>query len=108
MQFFIAVTHIEPRGAIRRDEIAKGVNAVFSDDIDRIDPVSEGFRHLPAQLIAHDAVDVDGVERRFPRVFQTGEDHSRDPEEDYIISGDEHACRIEMLEIIGLFGPAEC
>ena len=107
LQFFIAVTHIEPRGAIRRDEIAKGVNAVFGDDIDRIDPVSEGFRHLPSLFVSNQTMDNDLLEGGFSGEMLALEDHARDPEENDVVTGVEDRGWEITIEIFGLFGPTQ-
>ena len=101
-------THIVSGAVAGCEGESQSIGTVLIDDLKRVDAVAEGFRHFSALRVTHKTVENDSAKWRFAGMFQTGEDHSRDPEEDYIISGDEHACRIEMLEIIGLFGPAEC
>ena len=44
------------------DGEAEGVCAVGVDELERVDDVALGFRHLLALLVADEAVDVDGAE----------------------------------------------
>ena len=56
---------------------------------------------------AHEAVQVDRVERRLVREAQSRHDHPGHPEEEDVVARDEHVGRIEVLRGRGLVGPAE-
>ena len=45
--------------------------------------------------------------RRFAHILHAGEDHTRHPEEDDVISGDQRTSRIEIFQFLGLIGPAQ-
>ena len=86
---------------------AQRVGAVGIDDGDGVDAVAEALAHLAALRVADEAVEQHGVERYLVHMLHAGEYHARDPEEQYVISCDEHVGRIEILELGRLVGPAE-
>jgi hypothetical protein len=45
---------------------AHGIGAVFVDQVQRVEHVAERLGHLLALLVAHERVDIDGVERPSP------------------------------------------
>ena len=86
---------------------AQSICAVLIDDLQRIDTVAEGFRHLSSLGISYEAVDKHGGEGLFARVLQRGEDHSCNPEEDNIITRYKGIGRVEILKVDILLRPAE-
>ena len=64
-------------------------------DVERIDHVALGLRHLVAVLVGDDRRQVDGAERHLPHEVQADHHHAGDPEEDDVGAGDEHVVRIE-------------
>ena len=48
-----------------------------------------------------------GVERGLAHMLATGEDHTGNPEEDNVIAGNQHIGGIELLQILGIFRPAQ-
>ncbi|MDT4793166.1 hypothetical protein FQZ97_256800 [compost metagenome] len=83
------------------------------DDVQRVEHVALGLGHLLALAVAHQAVDVDGLERdlrgavRVLHQVHGQHDHAGDPEEDDVEAGDQHVGGVEGLEELGLFRPAE-
>ena len=81
------------RFSIRRIEI----DAV--DDVQGVHDVALGLGHLLPLLVAHEGVDVDVVERDLLHEVEAHHHHARDPEEDDVEAGDEHAGGIEAREL---------
>ena len=52
------------------------------DEVERVDDVALGLRHLLAVLVADEAGDVDVLERHVAHELQAHHHHARDPEED--------------------------
>ena len=77
------------------------------DQVDRVEDVAFRLAHPLALRVAHQAVDVDVVERDLAGEVQGHHDHPRDPEEDDVVAGDEHRRRQEELELLRLLRPAE-
>ena len=76
-------------GAVAGDEVeAQRVCAVLFGHLERVDAVAEGLGHLAALVVAHEAMDKDGLERLFFHLLHAGEDHARHPEEDDVIARD--------------------
>ena len=98
--------HVVARGVAGDEVEAQRVCAVGLDHFERINAVAEGLGHLASLAVAHKAVDKDGLERLLLHLLHTGEDHSRDPEEDDIIARDHDARGVPVVEIVGLFRPA--
>ena len=61
----------------------------------------EAFGHLLALLVAHQGVDVDGVERHLgrPRFHIAHHHHAGDPEEDDVEAGDQRAVYVVVGEV---------
>ena len=47
-------------------------------------------------------------ERCLAHLFIAGEDHTDNPEENDVISGDKHIIRVKIIQFFGLIRPAEC
>ena len=88
-----------PGATLRSKREAQRVGAVFVDDAERVDDVALRLRHLGAGRVAHQAVDVDVVERHFLHEVQAHHHHARDPEEDDVEAGDQRRGRIVALEL---------
>ena len=86
---------------------AQRVGAVLVDHAQGVHDVALGLGHLLPLLVAHEGMDVDVVERDLLHEVEPHHHHARDPEEDDVEAGDEHAGGIEALELLGLLGPAE-
>ena len=74
---------------------AQRVSAEFRDDIQRIDTVAEGLRHLDVVHVAHRPMEIHGVKRRCIHERVARHDHARDPEKQNLGRGDEVVRRIE-------------
>ena len=79
----------QSRGALGDQRLE--VDAV--DDVERVDDVALGLGHLVAVLVADEAGDVDVAERHLAHELQAHHHHARDPEEDDVEAGDQHAGR---------------
>ena len=62
--------------------VDKRVEADAVDDVERVEDVALGLRHLLPFGVAHEGGDVDVAERHFAGEVQRHHDHARDPEED--------------------------
>ena len=93
---------------------AEAVGAELGDEVERLGRVAEGLRHLAAELVADDAVEVDALERDAladlvvgqrlllrTMELEAGDDHAGDPEEDDVRSRGEGAGRIPVFELFG-------
>ena len=49
-----------------------------------------------------------GVEWCLAHLLISGEDHTDNPEENDVISGDKHIIRVKIIQFFGLIRPAEC
>ena len=67
------------------------VSTVFVDEQERVGRVAETLRHLSAQFVAHDACEIDMLERHGVAVLIASHYHSCHPEEDDVGTGDEVA-----------------
>ena len=90
-----------------RDGEAKRVGGIGLDQLQRIERVAEGLRHLPSLRIAHDAMDHDVLERRLLHEVDARHHHARHPEEDDVLRRHEVGGRIVVVEIRRLLRPAE-
>src|SRR5262249_42476669 len=77
------------------------------DEFQGIDDIALGFRHLCARLIAHKGVDIDIAEGNIVHEVQAHHHHPRDPKEDDVEAGNEHACRVAAFELLCLVRPAK-
>jgi hypothetical protein len=77
------------------------------DQVDRVDDVALRLRHLVPVLVADQSGDVHVTERHVAGELQAHHHHARDPEEDDVEAGHQHAGRIERLQLRRRFGPAE-
>ena len=91
----------------RRQREAQRVGPVFIDQLERIDDVAFRLRHFGAALVAHECVDVDGVERHLGHEMQAHHHHARDPEEDDVEAGHQHVGRVVARELRRGVGPAQ-
>ena len=100
---------------------AQGVCAVVTHPIHRVNAVAQRLRHLAALLIANQAVQVKILKWNLRATIGalpqklwgmgasegTKHHHAGHPEEQNVIGGDQHVGGIELLQIRGLFRPAE-
>ena len=100
--------HIVSGAVARYKRKSQCVRTILIYYLQRVNAVAQRLRHLPSKLVAHKSVDKNVLERLLTGVLQRGEYHSRYPERDYIITGNERVCGVEILEILGLVRPAEC
>ena len=76
---------------------ANAVGAVFVYQFYRVGRVAETLRHLAAKLVAHDACEVNVLERELAHVFLACHNHAGNPEEDDVGTCYEVACGIVVL-----------
>ena len=91
----------------KRDRESKSVCRVRVDKLQRIERVTLRLRHLRTVGRANDTVNYDILKRRLTHKVDTRHHHTRNPEEDNILSGYEIARRIELIEIRRLLGPTK-
>ena len=101
------VSGVIARRYARAEHEAKSVGTVLADRLERIDSVAERLAHLASLLVSHEAVDEHVVVRRVSHALVAREHHPDDPEEYDVVSRDQHAVRIEVVEIRRLVRPAE-
>ena len=100
--------HVISRSIACHECETQRVRAVLVNDLERINAVAERLRHLPALAVADESVDQHMVERNLTCLLDSREDHSDDPEENDIVAGDQHICRIKILVLRRLLRPTEC
>ena len=76
----------EPGGALGDQRLQ--LDAV--DDVQRIDDVALGLRHLLAFVVTDQAMHIDLAERHLVHELQSHHDHPGDPEKDDVETGDQH------------------
>ena len=86
---------------------AQRVRAILVNDLQRIHTVAQGLGHLPAQLVAHQAVDQHRPEGSFAHLLHAAGNHAADPEGDDVIARHQHIGGIEVLQILGVVRPAQ-
>ena len=95
-------------GCIAGDHVhTQSITAVLINHFQRINAVAKRFGHLTALIITNEAVNQHCVERCLSGLLTAGENHSGNPEEDDIITGDKNICRIEIIQIFCLFRPTQ-
>ncbi len=77
------------------------------DEVERVEDIALGLRHLLAVLVADQAGDVDLAERHVAGELQSHHDHAGDPEENDVEAGDQHVRRVEGLQFRGGLRPAQ-
>ena len=87
---------------------AERICAVFVDDFQRIDTVSEGFTHLSSLAVTNQSVNQYMMEGNLAGLLQRGEYHTDNPEKDDIVTRYQYVCREEIVQILGLVRPAQC
>ena len=78
---------------------AQCVGSVFVYKHYGVDAVTQGFGHLSALGVTNDTVDQHFGEGYFAHMFQSAENHSGDPEEDDVVSGDQQVRGIEVFQV---------
>ena len=104
---FIGIAGVVSGADAHGQREAQRVRAVLIDDFQRIHAVAQALGHLAALRVPHQAVNQHGVEGRLAHLLDAGEDHSGYPEEDDVIAGHQHTGGIEVLQILGVMGPAQ-
>ena len=85
----------ERRGT--HDAEAKGVRAVFSNEVERVGRIAEALGHFAPDFVAHDAGEVNVREGGLAGVFEAGHDHAGDPEKKDVGTADEGGGGIEFF-----------
>ena len=85
---------------------ADAVGAVFLHEHDGVGTVAERFAHLAAQLVAHDAGEVDVVEGYVVHILLSGHYHACHPEEDDVGGCDEVGGGVVVVDL-GVAGVAD-
>ena len=75
------------------------------DQIDRVKDIAFGLGHFLAVLIPNQAVYVNFTERHIIHELQAEHDHSCNPKEDDIETGDQHVSGIEIIQRVSLLRP---
>jgi len=98
---------VAARAGAGEDREAKGIGAILFDQIQRIDDIALGFRHLLATLIPHQAMDVNVLERHLAHKFEAEHHHPSNPEKDDVEAGHQNIGGIVAIELRRLLRPAE-
>ena len=72
------------------------------DQVDRVDDITQGFRHLPAFRVTDQTMAEDLVEGHLVGQDDTQQHHSSNPEEQDVPPGLQEARGIEVLHVLGL------
>ena len=95
-------------GGVPGDQhIPEGIGAELVDQHQRINPVPQGFAHLPALFVEDQSVDEDIVEGNVLHEVHPHEEHPGNPEENDVPSRHQHAGGIELLQFRGRLRPAQ-
>ena len=105
---FIGESHIISWAVARGESESQSIGAVLIYDNERINAVAQRLRHLSALCVSYNTVNEYGVKRLTAHLLHGGEYHSRNPEEDYIITRDKSACGEIMIELGGIIRPSHC
>ena len=100
-------THVVTGGIASNHIHTQRIAAVLFNHFQRINAIAKTLGHLSALIITHQAVNQHGVEGCLTGMLTAGEDHSGNPEENDIVAGNQDICGIEVVQILGLFGPAK-
>ena len=101
-------THIITRCISGDQSQTQCICTVFVNNFQRIDTISQRFTHLSSLRITNQTMEEYGMERCFSRLLIAGENHTDYPEENDIITGYQHICRVEIIHLFGFFRPAQC
>ena len=96
-----AELHVVAGRAAGEQGEAEGIVAVGGDEVEGIEGVAEAFAHFAAVFGADEAVEVDVVEGHLAGEVEAHHDHAGDPEEEDVVAGFEHGCRVELCEVRG-------
>ena len=96
----IVVDNIVAGGSCEHDTHADTIGAKLIDQFEGVGGIAERFRHLSAQLIAHDTGEIDISERHLAGELIARHDHTRHPEEDDIGGGNKIGSGIIILELL--------
>ncbi len=77
------------------------------DQINGVDDVAFGFRHLLTLAVAHQAMYIDRVKRHLSAEVERHHDHAGHPEEDDVEASDEYRGWVELAHLRRLFWPAQ-
>ena len=109
LNFLHGQRHIVSRRRSSDQGVPKGVGAVLRNNIQRVQHVALGLGHLLSLGVAHQAVQVDRVEGHLVSELQRHHHHARNPEEQDVVAGLQHAGRVEALQVLRiLLRPAHC
>src|SRR5579859_70098 len=86
---------------------AQRVGAVLIHDGERVDHIVLRLAHLLALRIAHQAMQVNGMERLRSQEVYAGHRHARHPEEDDVVARLHHRGGIVAVQVGRVFGPAQ-
>src|SRR5690606_29748291 len=93
--------------------VYQGFQVDAVDQVDGVEDIALGFRHLLALGIPHQAVDVHRLEGDLRGAVVVLDevhghhDHPRHPEENDVEAGDQHIRGVEGFEVVGVVRPAE-
>ena len=87
--------------------LQQGIQLDAIDQVDGVQHVALGLGHFLALAVAHQAVHVDRLERYFAGELQGQHDHPRDPEEDNVEAGDQHAGGMKGCQLGRSVRPAQ-
>ena len=98
---------IAGRGAHQHGE-AQGIRAELIHEHQRIDHVAGCLGYFAPDLIAHEPMQIHGMERNLACKLKTHHDHARHPEEQDVVARFHVGGRVEIFVIRRLIGPAQC
>ena len=78
--FFFGQLHIVARRIADKQRQAGGIGAVFGNHIQRIYYIAQRFAHFSPLLVAHQAVQINSLERNIAQNISSHKNHSGHPE----------------------------
>src|SRR5688500_428304 len=100
--------HIGTHAESGDHRVTKSIGAEERANIEWVDSVAQGLRHLHVLHVAHRSVQVHRMERRLSHERESAHDHARHPEKKNLRSGDQIVRGIEGAKILALLvGPSQ-
>ncbi len=107
LHFILGKAHIISRAIPGSKGKAQGICSILANNFQGVNAVSERLRHFTALIVTDKAMEQDGMKRYFPGLFNAGENHPGNPEENNIIARYKRIGWIKILKIRSLVWPSK-
>ena len=99
-------SHIITRSVAGNQHKSQGISAILVNNLYWINTITQGFRHLPSLLISNQTMNVNSLEWNILAKFQSHHNHAGYPEENNIITSNQGAGWVELLQLRSFLWPA--